>query len=90
MSALPCVELLSVAETQGFETAQEIYYKLFTFTEDSDNVIVDEAGDIIVNIGYGATLEYIGLHSIFDEDLYTSINNYFCNMEKDFTYPDAE
>jgi hypothetical protein len=90
MSALPCVELLSVAETQGFEAAQEIYYKLFTFTEDSDNVIVDEVGDIIINIGYGETLEYIGLHSIFDEDLYTSINNYFCNIEKDFTYPDAE
>ena len=90
MSALPCVELLSVAETEGFEAAQAIYFKLFTFTEDDANVEIDEAGDTIIKIGYGETLEYIGLHSIFDENLYTTLHNYFCNMQKDFTYPDAE
>ncbi|MBR2334116.1 MAG: hypothetical protein IKA59_02115 [Clostridia bacterium] len=87
MSALPCIELLTVAETEGFEVAQAKYFKFFTFTDDETVVTVDEYGDKVINIGYGDTLEYIGLHSIFDEDLYTTISNYF-KIDKDFTYAD--
>ena len=90
MSALPCVELYSVAETQGFDAAKEIYLKLFTFTDDPANVEVDEYGDKTISIGYGETLEYVGLHSIFDENMYKALNTYFCENEKDFSYPDAE
>ena len=90
MSALPCVELLTVAETEGFEVAQAKYLKLYTFTDDPANVEVDEYGDKTITIGYGETLEYIGLHSIFDEDMYKALNTYFCETEKDFSYPDAE
>ena len=90
MSALPCVELLTVAETEGFEVAQAKYFKFFTFTDDPANVEVDEYGDKTITIGYGETLEYIGLDSIFSENLYKTLNNYFYGMQKDFTYPDAE
>jgi hypothetical protein len=43
-------------------------------------------GDKVVKIGYADTLKYVGLNSIFDEGLYTHINDYFCKNEKDFTY----
>lgn len=88
MSALPCVELLAVAETEGFEVAQEKYFKFFYFTDDSANTETDEYGDKVVTIGYGETLEYVGLHSVFDEEMYKTLSNYFVNTEKDFTYPD--
>ena len=85
MSALPCIELLTVAETEGFEVAQAKYFKFFTFTDDSTIVTEDEVGDKVITIGYGDTLGYIGLHSIFDEALYSTISNYF-KVDKDFTY----
>ncbi len=90
MSALPCVELLSIAETQGFETAKDIYFKFFTFTDDPNNVEIDDVGDKVVKIGYGDTLKYAGLHSVFDEAMYTTIKAYFVDTNKDFSYPDAE
>ncbi len=86
MSALPCIELLSIADTEGFEIAQAKYFKFFTFTDDPANTEVDEIGDKVVKIGYADTLKYVGLNSIFDEGLYTHINDYFCKNEKDFTY----
>ena len=90
MSALPCVELLSVADTEGFEVAQDIYYKFFTFTDDPDNVEIDEVGDKVVTKGYAEILQYVGLNSIFDEALYQGLNSYFVTNQKDFSYPDAE
>ena len=85
MSALPCIELLTIAETEGFEVAQAKYFKFFTFTDDETVVTIDEYGDKVITIGYGETLEYIGLHSIFDEQLYISLSNYF-KVDKDFSY----
>ncbi len=87
MSAIPCLELLSIADAEGFEAAKDIYLNFFTFTEDEANVEVDEMGDKIVKIGYAETLEYAGLHSVFEADAYTRIANYF-NQSKDFTYAD--
>ena len=90
MSALPCVELLSVAETEGFEAAKAIYFKFFTFTDDPNNFDVDSEGDKTATLTFGETLNYVGLHSVFDEEMYTHISSYFCGVEKDFSYPDAE
>ena len=90
MSALPCIELLSIAETEGFDVAKAKYLGFFTFTDDPNNVEIDEFGDKVVKIGYTETLEYVGLSSIFEKEMYIYINNYFCNNKKDFTYPDAE
>ncbi len=89
MSALPCVELLSIADTQGFEAAQEIYFKFFTFTDVADHVELDDVGDKVVKIGYADTLTYAGVHSVFDENMYTKIYEYFVTNKKDFSYPDA-
>ncbi len=88
MSAIPCLEILSVADTESFEAAQEIYLNLFTFTDDEANVEIDEIGDKTVKIGFAETLEYVGLHSVFDAEAYNRIVNYF-KQSKDFTYGDA-
>ncbi|MBR5173925.1 MAG: hypothetical protein IKW16_03140, partial [Clostridia bacterium] len=90
MSALPCVELLAVADTEGFEVAQEIYYKFFTFTDDPANVEIDEVGDKVVTKGYAEILEYVGLDSTFSEDMYKTLSDYFVKNQKDFSYADAE
>ncbi len=89
MSAIPCLELLSIADTDGFDAAQDIYLSLFTFTDDSANVEVDEMGDKLIKIGFAETLEYVGLNSVFEEDTYTRISTYLYNG-KDFSYPDTE
>ena len=81
MSALPCIELLAIAETDGFEVAQGKYLKFFTFTDDPDNVEIDEMGDKVITIGYGDTLKYAGLDSVFEETMYTKINSYFIPEE---------
>ncbi len=82
MSALPCVELLSIADTQGFEVAQEKYFKFFTFTDVADHVELDEAGDKVIKIGYEDTLKYVGLNSIFGEDLYKALSTYFVKADE--------
>ena len=88
MSALPCVELLSVAETEGFNAAKDVYFKFFTFTDDENNFVLDSDGDKVATLTFAETLEYVGLHSVFDEGMYTYISNYFLNNTKDFTYAD--
>jgi hypothetical protein len=88
MSALPCIELLSVAETEGFNAAKEVYFKFFSFTDSEDNAYVGDDGGKIATLTFAETLEYAGLHSVFDEDMYTYISNYFLNSTKDFTYAD--
>ncbi len=88
MSAIPCFEMLTVAETEGFEAAKDIYLNFFTFTDDEANVEFDEMGEKNVKIGYIETLEYVGLGSIFDAETYTRIADYIYEG-KDFTYDDA-
>jgi hypothetical protein len=88
MSALPCIELLSVAETEGFNAAKEVYFKFFSFTDSEDNAYVGDDGGKVATLTFAETLEYAGLHSVFDEDMYTYISNYFLNSTKDFTYAD--
>ena len=90
MSALPCVELFSVAEAEGFDAAKDIYFKFFYFTDDPNNYVLDSDGDKIATLTFGETLNYVGLHSVFDEAMYTYISDYFLNTTKDFSYSDAE
>ncbi len=90
MSALPCVELLSVAELEGFDSAKSKYLKFFTFTDDPANTEIDEYGDKVVTATYAEVLKYVGLHSVFEEGMYSYIKEYFVGNPKDFTYPDAE
>ncbi len=77
MSMLPCLELFAISETDGFSVAQEKYFKLFTFTDDPDNVTVDSVDDVIIDIGYSDTLVYAGLTSPFDEALYTKLQAFY-------------
>ncbi len=88
MSAIPCLELLSIADTEGFDAAKEIYLNLFTFTDDEANVETDDMGDKIVKIGFADTLEYVGLSSVFEGATYTRIAEYLY-QNKDFTYGEA-
>ncbi len=88
MSAIPCLELLTIADTEGHEAAKKIYLSLFTFTDDKANVEVDEMGDKTVTISYEDTLKYVGLHSVFDEETYKRIADYLYKG-KDFTYQNA-
>ncbi len=76
MSALPSIELF-VNGTQDFEAAKQSYFKLFTFTDNEQFAKVDEFGDLVVTAGYAETLEYAGLYSPFQEELYLTLKNYF-------------
>ena len=68
MSALPSVEILSIAGDKGFETARDVYFNTH------DGYIYD----------YSEWLYDNGLHSVFEEDLYSMLFEYFVNTEKKF------
>ena len=81
MSALPSLELF-VKGVEDFESAKQSYFKLFTFTDNEEFAEIDEFGDLVVTAGYAETLEYAGLYSPFQEELYTSLKNYFDSLEE--------
>ena len=70
ISALPSVELFSIADTEGYETAKEIYFNT----------------QFLRNSNYGAYLVEAGLTSVFDENLYIDLLDTFVNTEKVFQY----
>lgn len=70
MSALPCVELYTIA-CNNFNTAKQTYFKLFTFSDDETCVSPD--GEVLKN--YSEILKYCGLNNPFEEQLYTTIYN---------------
>lgn len=70
ISALPSVEIFSIAGTEGYETAKEIYFNT----------------QFLRNANYGAYLVEAGLTSVFDENLYIDLLDTFVNTEKDFAY----
>lgn len=76
MSALPSLEIY-VNGMQDFEAAKVSYFKLYTFSDNSDLVSVDDDGNKTVTATYAEILHYCGLQSAFDEGLYTTIYNYF-------------
>jgi len=70
MSALPCVELYTMARG-NFGAAKQTYFKLFTFSDDETCVAPD--GTVLKN--YSEILKYCGLNNPFEEQLYTTIYN---------------
>lgn len=79
MSALPSMQLLTKG-VQDFEAAKQSYFKLFTFTDNPEFAETDEFGDVIVTAGYAETLQYAGLYSPFQEELYVQLKNYFDSL----------
>lgn len=71
MSALPSVELYTIAESEGVEKARETYFKLFTYCDDESRMS---------QYTYSKTLEYCGLTSPFNESLYTHISEYIDSL----------
>lgn len=67
MSALPSLDLYTIAETDGLLAARDVYFKLFTYCEDEARM---------QNYSYSNALEFCGLDSPFSETLYQHIYNY--------------
>ena len=67
VSALPAVELYAVACTQGLNTARDMYFKLFTFSEDQQ---------VMEDYSYINVLNYCGLGNPFEQDLYKVIADF--------------
>ncbi len=70
MSALPCVELYTMA-CRNFNTAKQTYFKLFTVSD--DETFVGPDGQVLKS--YAEILKYCGLNNPFEEQLYTTIYN---------------
>ena len=77
MSALPCVELFTIAQTEGVDYAREAYFGLFTFANNTKFVEVDSDGYKTVTATYAEILHDCGLSSPLTEELYQTIANYF-------------
>jgi len=65
VSAISVLQLYEVAQTDGFDVAKEQYLKLFTYTDE------DPA------MGMQDILEYAGMLSFKDEQLYIDLSTYF-------------
>ena len=72
MSALPAIEIFAKAGNVGLNAARESYIKLFTYSSNSSLV---KDGQITAT--YQEILNYCGLHSAFQSELYDTIRNYF-------------
>ena len=70
MSALPCVELYTMA-CNNFEAAKQSYFKLFTFSDDEN--FVSQDGEVLCT--YAEILAYCGINNPFEEQLYQAIYN---------------
>lgn len=77
MSALPSVEIYVKAMTDGFEAARTSYFKLYTFSDNSQYVRIDGDNDKVVDATYEQILNYAGLYGPFQEDLYKKLAGYF-------------
>ncbi len=76
MSALPSIDLYTIAESEGLDKARDVYFKLFTYCDDEARM------DAYTYSGEGGVLDYCGLDSPFEETLYRHIGDYvdaFCN-----------
>ena len=73
MSALPSVELYTIAANSGLNAARDAYFKLFTFSESSS---------VMQAYTYSKVLEYCGLGNPFEEDIFKQISNYVTNNIK--------
>lgn len=78
MSALPSVEIY-VKGMEDFASAKESYFMLYTFADDTTGtyVSIDEYGNKEVIATYQEILNYCGLQGPFQEELYTTLYEYF-------------
>ncbi len=76
MSALPCVELY-VSAMENYDNAKEIYFRLFTYTENENLTETLADGSKQTTASYQEILNYCGLKSPFQSELYLSVKNYF-------------
>ena len=67
VSALSVLQLYEIAETEGFDAAAEAYLKLFTYTDVNPDFTDSEV------------LEYAGMYSVTDEQLYISLQEFFAS-----------
>ena len=70
ISALSVLQLYADVEERGFEATKESYLKLFTYTDENIEMTTEEV------------LEYAGLHSFTEEELYVSIGEMFAKYKK--------
>ena len=73
MSALPSLEIY-VNARYDYDSAKESYLKLFTFSDDERFVETDESGNRSVIANYGEILEYCGLKTPFQVEMYETIS----------------
>ncbi|MBO4380775.1 MAG: hypothetical protein J5815_01325, partial [Clostridia bacterium] len=66
-----------LAENHNLDATRAKYYKLITFTDNDNYAHTDFVGDRVVDAGFAETLEYAGLYSIFEEDCYQFLSDYF-------------
>jgi hypothetical protein len=69
VSALSVLQVYEMANTDGFDVAKDAYLKLFTY--------VDELTEEKPNMTMEETLQYAGMLSFMDEQLYINLNEYF-------------
>ena len=67
VSALSVLQIYEIAETDGFDAAADAYLKLFTYTDENPDFTDSEV------------LEYAGMYSVTDEQLYINLANFFSN-----------
>ena len=65
VSAISVLQLYEVAQTDGFDVAKEQYLKLFTYVDQDPGM------------GLQDILEYAGMLSFKDEQLYVNLSTYF-------------
>ncbi len=70
MSALPSLEIFVKAMDGGLDAARDSFLKLYTFSDSTS---------LTNNYSYQSVLEYAGLNSPFDEQMYTKISAFFAS-----------
>ena len=86
MSALPAIEIYAKAGTEGLDAARTSYLKLFTYSSNSSFMGTDSYGGATVTASYEQILNWCGLHSAFQSQLYTTIQSYFNNRKQQNVY----
>ena len=64
VSAISVLQLYEMAHTDGFDVAKDAYLKLFTYVDEDDEMTMEEI------------LEYAGMLSYSDEELYVNLKEY--------------
>ena len=67
VAAINALQIYAKCHTESFVSAKESYLKLFTYTDENPDMTVEEV------------LEYAGLMSYLDEELYSYLNGFYLN-----------